>query len=307
VSTDAAERSVPVVAPGRLDAIVRAALPGLSRRVVRALIAEGAVRVDGRRATKGARVPAGAVVTVPALPAGPAPEPALAVPVVYEDEHLVVLDKPGGMPAHALDPRQRGTAAAFLVARYPETARVGDPLAPGLVHRLDTGTSGLLLAARTPEAHAGLRRALRAHAVEKRYLALVAGQPRAASWRADVPLAHDPRDRRRMIPGRPALRAWAASTEVRVVRAVGPHALAEATIRTGVTHQVRAHLALGGHPVLGDELYGGPPVDLPRGRHALHAAALSFPHPATDKPMAVTSPLPAELERLVERLDRAPS
>src|SRR5437867_13270461 len=115
------------------------------------------------------------------------------------------------------------------------------------------------------------------------------------------------RDRRRMIPGRPALRAWAASTEVRVVRAVGPHALAEATIRTGVTHQVRAHLALGGHPVLGDELYGGPPVDLPRGRHALHAAALSFPHPATDKPMAVTSPLPAELERLVERLDRAPS
>ena len=306
MSTDAAERSVPVVAPGRLDAIVRAALPGLSRRVVRALIAEGAVRVDGRRATKGARVPAGAVVTVPALPAGPAPEPALAVPLVYEDEHLVVLDKPGGMPAHALDPRQRGTAAAFVLARYPETARVGDPLAPGLVHRLDTGTSGLLLAARTPEAHAGLRRALRAHAVEKRYLALVAGQPRAASWRADVPLAHDPRDRRRMIPGRPALRAWAASTEVRVVRAVGPHALAEATIRTGVTHQVRAHLALDGHPVLGDELYRGPPADLPPGRHALHAAGLRFPHPANGRPTEVTSPLPPDLERLVERLERAP-
>ena len=304
MSTGAAERVIPVAAAGRLDAIVRALLPGLSRRVVRSLIAEGAVRVDGRRATKGTRILAGAVVTLPDLSAGLVPEPDLAVPVVYQDEHLVMLDKPGGMPAHALDPRQRGTAAASLVARYPETARVGDPLAPGLVHRLDTGTSGLLLAARSPEVHAGLRAALRARAVEKRYLALVARHPRSATWRVDVALAHDPGDRRRMIPARAGLRAWPASTELHVVRAAGPCAVVEATIRTGVTHQVRAHLALGGNLVLGDELYGGPPVDLPPGRHALHASGLNFRHPVTGKPIAVTSPLPPDLERTLENLER---
>lgn len=304
MSPGAAERVVPVAVAGRLDTIVRAALPGLSRRVVRSLIAEGAVRVDGHRATKGARVAAGAVVTLPDLPAALAPEPDLAVPVVYQDAYLVVLDKPGGMPAHALDPRQRGTAAASLVARYPETAQVGDPLAPGLVHRLDTGTSGLLLAARTPEVHATLRAALRARAVEKRYLALVARHPRSATWRADVALAHDPRDRRRMVPARAGLRAWQAATALRVVRAAGPHALVEATIRTGVTHQVRAHLALAGHPVLGDELYGGPPVDLPPGRHALHAVGLGLPHPATGKPFQVSTPLPPDFGQLLEALER---
>ena len=207
MSPGARERVIPVVVAGRLDAIVRAALPGLSRRVVRALITEGAVRVDGHRAAKGGRVPAGAVVTLPELSAGVVAEPDLAVPVVYQDAHLVVLDKPGGMPAHALDPRQRGTAAASLLARYPETRDVGDPLAPGLVHRLDTGTSGLLLGARTSEVHMRLRAALRARAVEKRYLAVVAGHPRSATWVVDAALAHDPHDRRRMIPARAALRA----------------------------------------------------------------------------------------------------
>ena len=296
-----AERSVAVTVGGRLDAVVRTALPGLSRRLVRSLIAEGLVRIDGHRAAKGARVPAGAVVTVPALEPRPAPEPALDVPIVHEDEHLVVLDKPGGMPAHALDPRERGTVAAFVLARYPETAGVGDPLAPGLVHRLDTGTSGLLLVARTPEAYRHLREALRTHAVEKRYLALVAGRPPAAHWRVEVPLAHDPHDRRRMVAASPGQRTWPASTELRVAGNAGPHALVEAIMHTGVTHQVRVHLALGGHPVVGDELYGGPPAGLPRGRHALHAVALRFPHPVTGEPVVITSELPAELARLATR------
>ena len=293
-----AERSVPVAAGGRLDAVVRAALPGLSRRLVRSLIAEGLVRVDGRRAAKGARVAAGAVVTVPALEPRPAPEPALVVPIVHEDAHVVVLDKPGGMPAHALDPRQRGTVAAFVLARYPETAAIGDALAPGLVHRLDTGTSGLLLVARTADAYRRLRAALRVRAVEKRYVALVAGHPAAPRWCVDVPLAHDPRDRRRMIAGAPGLRSWPASTELRVTGSAGAHALVEATMLTGVTHQVRVHLALGGHPVLGDELYGGPAADLPAGRHALHAVALRFAHPGTGEPIVITSPVPADIARL---------
>src|SRR5262249_23822269 len=164
----------------------------------------------------------------------------------------------GGMPSHALDPGQRGTAAAFVLGRWPETAGVGDALAPGLVHRLDTGTSGLLLAARTPTAHGAIRAALAARAVEKRYLAVVArGAAGAPAGAIAVPLAHDPQDRGRMIPGRPGLRAWRAETQLRVVAESSDRLLVEATIRTGVTHQVRAHLALVGHPVLGDLRYGG--------------------------------------------------
>jgi 23S rRNA pseudouridine1911/1915/1917 synthase len=284
----------------RLDGFVAAALPGLSRRLVRRLIAAGGVRVNGRVAAKGTRLRPGDRVTLPELPAGLAPEPGLALPVVYEDVSLAALDKPGGLPAHALDPRQRGTAAAFVLARYPETAGLGDPLAPGLVHRLDTGTSGLLVVARTAGAYAALRRAFRAHAVEKRYLALVAGAEMA--WREtliDVPLAHDPRDRRRMVPAPPGTRAWRAETRVAVVARGRQHALVAATIRTGVTHQVRAHLAVAGHPVLNDRLYGGPlTATLAPGRHALHATALTLPHPTERRRLALTCPLPPDLAAL---------
>ena len=288
-------------AAARLDAFVHAALPGLSRRLVHRLIAEGHVRVNGRRAPKGARLRPGDVVTLPALPASIAPEAALALPVVYEDDTLVAVDKPGGMPGHALDPRERGTAAAFLLARYPEMAAVGDPFAPGLVHRLDTGTSGLLLAARSAEAHGALRAALRARAVEKRYVAVVAGSARDLHGkRVSLPLAHDPRDRRRMIPAPGTTgRAWAAESAVAVLEARAGTTLLEVTIRTGVTHQVRVHLAHLGRPVLGDTLYGGEPADLPAGRHALHASRLTLPHPADGRRLVIESALPADLRALV--------
>jgi 23S rRNA pseudouridine1911/1915/1917 synthase len=285
-------------APRRLEAAVRAAVPGLSRRLARRLIAEGAVRVNGRRAAKGTLLSAGDRLTLPELPPL-APEPDLVVPIVYADEELVALDKPGGMPGHALDPRQRGTAAAFLVARYPETAGIGDPLAPGLVHRLDTGTSGLLLAARTAPAHAALRAAFRDHAVEKRYLAVVAGIPRTPA-RIEIALAHDSRDARRMIPAPSGARAWPASTEIALVHAGTDRALVEATMRTGVTHQIRAHLAALGHPVVGDVLYGGPGAELRAGRHALHAARLVLPHPASGRRLELASELPADLRALMD-------
>jgi 23S rRNA pseudouridine1911/1915/1917 synthase len=285
----------------RLDAFVHAALPGLSRRLVHRLIAEGGVRVNGRPAPKGARLRPGDVVSLPALPASIAPEPELALPIVYEDDTLVAVNKPGGMPGHALDPRQRGTAAAFLLGRFPEMAQVGDPLAPGLVHRLDTGTSGLLVAARTADAHGALRAALRARAVEKRYLAVVDGAaPELHGRRVSLSLAHDPRDRRRMMPATGTARAWPAETALAVVGTSVGRTLLDVTIRTGVTHQVRAHLSHLGHPVLGDALYGGPPADLPAGRHALHACRLTLPHPAGGRSLALESPLPEELRRLVE-------
>jgi 23S rRNA pseudouridine1911/1915/1917 synthase len=282
----------------RLDAFLQAALPGLPRRLVRRVIAEGRVRVNGRRAPKGLRLRPGDEVTLPDVPRALAPEPALALPVLYEDERVAVLDKPGGMPAHALDPRQRGTAAAFVLARWPQTAGVGDPLAPGLVHRLDTGTSGLLVVARTAEAHAALRAALRARRIEKRYLAVVAGA--ATDVRVDAPLAHDPRDRRRMAQARPGDRAWPAETLLRVLATRADRSLVAVTMRTGVTHQVRAHLALAGHPVLGDALYGGPDAGLPPGRHALHACGLTLPRPADGTTLRVESPLPPDLRALAD-------
>ena len=285
--------------PARLDAFVRGALPALSRRLVRRLIAEGAVRVNGRPAVKGTRVALGDRVTLPDLPPTIAPEPGLALPVLHEDDTLVALDKPGGMPGHALDPRQRGTAAAFLLARYPEMAGVGDPLAPGLVHRLDSGTSGLLVAARTPAAHRALRAALRARAVEKRYLAWVSGDARALEGALiALPLGHDPRDRRRMVPAAAGLRAWPAETRVAVVSAGPERSLVEATILTGVTHQVRVHLVARGHPVLGDALYGGASAGLPPGRHALHAACMTLAHPGHGRPLTLRAPLPADLAAL---------
>src|SRR5262249_17011067 len=170
-----------------------------------------------------------------------------------------------------------------LAGRFPETARLGDPLSSGLVHRLDTGTSGLLVAARTPAVHARLRAAFRAGDVTKRYLAVVAGSPPEHAV-VDTPLAHDPRDRRRMVAASAGLRAWPAQTEIARLNAGSGRALVRATLHSGVTHQVRVHLALLGCPVLGDALYGGPDVGLPATRHALHASALAPSPRAPDLP-----------------------
>jgi 23S rRNA pseudouridine1911/1915/1917 synthase len=277
----------------RLDAFVRAALPDASRTVVRRLIADGTVRVNGRPAPKGLRLAPGDEVVLPATVALE-PEPAAPLVVLHEDARVLAVDKPGGVPGHALDPRERGTVAAALLARWPGLAAVGDPLAPGLVHRLDTGTSGVLVAARTAEAFAELRALFRAHAVSKRYVAVVRGAPRPGT-RIAVALAHDTADRRRMVAARPGVRAWPAETTIVAVHARGDVSRIEVEIRTGVTHQVRAHLALAGHPVVGDVLYGGPRADaLGPGRHALHAARIAIP----SWPLAIEAPLPPDLSEL---------
>lgn len=281
--------------PGRLDALVHAACPGVSRRLVRRLIDDGAVRVDGRRVARGARVAPGARITLP--PVGLAPEPDLPVRIVHLDEYVVVVDKPGAMPGHALDPRQRGTLAAFLAGRFPETAEIGDAFSSGLVHRLDTGTSGLQIAARTPATYARLRAAFRAGELAKTYLAVVDGIP-PAHVRIDIALRHDPGDRRRMAPAAGSGRAWAACTEVLRLATVGERSLVEARLHSGVTHQVRAHLATHGHPIVGDQLYGGSMGALPAGRHALHAAGIVPGGRVADLPH-LESALPADLRRLV--------
>ncbi|MCW5892576.1 MAG: RluA family pseudouridine synthase [bacterium] len=295
-----AARTLRVDAPMRLDAFLARAALGCSRRVLRALVADGSVRVNGRRTAKGARLVAGDVVTLPPLD-GLHPEPDLAVDVLHVERDLVVVAKPGGMRGHALDPRQTGTVAAFLAARFPETAAVGDALASGLVHRLDTGTSGLLVAARHAAAHDRLRAAFARGSVTKRYLALVTGTPPATTTVTHA-LAHDRSIRGRMRVARPGDRAWEARSEVTTLRRADAAALVGVTIRTGVTHQVRAHLAALGCPVVGDARYGGVAAALPLTRHALHAAGVTLPSRDGAAAWSFWSPLPDDLAALAATL-----
>jgi 23S rRNA pseudouridine1911/1915/1917 synthase len=285
-----------VIADGpaeRLDRWLRRALPGVSRRLAAQLIADGTVRVDGRRARKGSLVGPGARVELPS-PLALAPNPDCRVEVLHEDAALVAVDKPGGMPSHPNDPRERDTVVNFLLARYPETAELGG----GLVHRLDTGTSGVLLAARSRDAWEATRSAFRERRVHKHYTAIVAGRaPAEATVR--LALAHDPADRRRMIGARPGLRTWPAESHVTRIAEHGETSVVTVVMRTGVTHQIRVHLASLGHPVLGDALYGGPSAPLAPGRHALHASVLIVPDAEGGPGLTIRSPLPSDLQRLV--------
>ena len=291
----------------RLDRFLTERLDGLGRAGARALVDGGGVRVDGRFRKRGERVRAGETVTVASAPPrsdfAAAPDPDLALPVLFEDAHLVVVDKPPGVPSHPLAPGEVGTVASSLVARFPEMASVGySPREPGIVHRLDTDTSGLLLAARTPAAFEALRDALRAGRIDKRYVAACAGRapgPRLLDW----PIANHPKDKRRVVAcldsiemGR--LRARPAETEVLEVRHVGERSRVQVRARSARRHQVRAHLAAWGYPLLGDPLYGGPETP-GLARHALHASALGLVHPITGEDVVIAAPLPADLAALL--------
>jgi 23S rRNA pseudouridine1911/1915/1917 synthase len=289
--------------PTRLDRFTRAALTMASRQLVHRLIAEGAVRVNGRPGRKGDLIRPGDQVSIPTLPPL-APNADLACRVVFADVRIVALEKASGIPSVPLDPRERDTAANFLLARFPALRDVGDPLACGLAHRLDTGTSGLLVAARDLETHEALRAAFAAGRVRKRYLAIVRGRVTTRQI-LDAPLAHVPGDPGSMRPARLGDRSWPARTVVTPLRPLADATLVCAVIRSGVTHQVRVHLAAAGHPVLGDGRYGGPTGGLPAGHHALHATELHLPGLGAHAPRRLGSTLPAELTRLVGELDAA--
>ena len=301
-----AERVLPQGVPSdRLDRAVARAF-GVSRGRAMDWIAEDRIRVDGRRALKGQPVGPGTQLSVRLPPAdAPVPQPELSIRIVHADAQVVVSDKPAGMPSHPLKPGETGTAANALVGRFPELAQVGTAAREGgLVHRLDTDTSGLLLFARTPSAHASLRAQFTARTVEKGYLALVAGELHA-SGEVDLPLAHDPHDARKVRaasdPEWAALHsARPALTRFTPLKLCGGFTLLEVEIATGVLHQIRAHLAFIGHPLAGDPLYGGP--ELPGlTRHFLHASRLSFAHPDGTRPR-FESALPAELAAVIAQL-----
>lgn len=286
----------------RLDLFVAHAL-GLSRARVKRLFEEGAVRVNGRAGKKGQLIRAGQQVEVALAAAeeeGPAlvPEPAAPLAVLHEDEALVFVDKPAGRPSHPLQPGETGTVANALVARYPECAAAGeDPREGGLCHRLDTETSGVLLAARSRAAWEAMRAAFSSgEGVDKRYWAVVTG-PIAEDGEIDLPLRHQAD---RVVPAVDGQGARPARSDFRVLSRAGDAALVETRIHTGVLHQVRAHLAAIGAPVLNDALYGGR-AEPGLGRFFLHARALEVSHPLTGRRLRVESPLPEDLRAVLNR------
>lgn len=289
---------------------------------VKALIAEGRTRVDGRAVKAAHRVQVGerVEVTIPPPPRdGIAPE-AVPLRVVFEDAHVLVVDKPAGMVTHPGAGRIDGTLAAAALAHAPEMAGVGSPRRPGIVHRLDKGTSGLIVLAKTQAAYDGLTAQLAHRTVSRRYLALAQGAMRRAEGTVDAPIGRDPRSRVRMAIV-PEGRGKRAVTHYRVLERFGGGAsavtLLECRLETGRTHQIRVHLASLGHPLLGDETYRGrraAPAGDPvlaglvegLGGVALHAAGLAFTHPVTGASMSFACPPPDRIDRILSHLRNRP-
>jgi 23S rRNA pseudouridine1911/1915/1917 synthase len=293
------EIRVPPDAAGlRLDAFLAGPLG--SRARAQRLLEAGRVRVDGEDVPKRHVLRGGESVSVdepaPAARAPAAPPGELAIP--FSDEHLLVVDKPAGLVVHPARGHSEGTLVQLLGA---EAAGGADPQRPGIVHRLDRDTSGLLVVARTEEAHRALRAALRARRVEREYLALAEGRPAARSGTIDAPVGRDRRRRTRVSVDSDVPRA--AVTHFEVERALPSSTLLRVRLETGRTHQIRAHLLAIGHPVAGDPEYGTAGL-FGLERQFLHAARLAFPHPATGEWTEIRSPLPADLHDALERAQR---
>jgi len=333
------EIDVPAEAHGqRLDHFVTTQLEGVSRSRVQLLIDQGDLLVDGQRQKASFKLRGGERIEV----AGePHPAPLKAVPeaipldVVYEDDDLAVINKPAGMMVHAGsgatdDARSRGTLVNALLHRFQALSSTGGELRPGIVHRLDKQTSGLIVVAKNDRAHAALGAMFAGRRVEKTYLALVEGAVAREKGTISAGVSRDPVRRTRMTT-RPSEHARSAISHYQVLRRLetryGKFTLVGVRIETGRTHQIRVHMASIGHPVVGDTLYGGAaqlrdqqavdakpsraarrksePEPLRLGRNFLHAARIEFAHPLTGKPLALEAPLPAELTAFLDRLQSA--
>jgi 23S rRNA pseudouridine1911/1915/1917 synthase len=295
---------VPDVLTGeRVDRVV-AMLTGWSRAEVQALVEAGAVLVAGGAVGKSRKLRAGDVVEIlgsPPVAVLPEAE-AVELAVRYADDDVVVLAKPAGLVVHPGAGHAHGTLVHGLLARYPEIAAVGDPARPGIVHRLDRDTSGLMVVARSPAAYETLVEAMGARTVDRRYLALVWGRPDAPRGVVDAPIGRSSRR-----PTRMAVRDGGreARTEYVVERSFDDPLVSvlECRLETGRTHQIRVHLQAIGHPIVGDAAYGGRRVTIALDRPFLHAFHLAFAHPVTGEPLAFDEPLPPELQAVLTQLE----
>jgi len=288
-----AEQHIVVADAARLDQYLAALLMGESRSQVQRLIAEGHVRLNDGPARPGSRLRVGDRLSWE-LPE-PTPSRLVAEPmdlrILYEDEDLVVIDKPAGLVVHPGPGHPSGTLVHGLLGRGPAWSTIGGTERPGIVHRLDRDTSGLMVVARNDEAHRNLARQLQERVMTRRYRAIVVGEVAEQAARIEAPIGRDRKHRQRMAVvagGREAI------TEFRRLAVAGGNSLLDVSLGTGRTHQIRVHLAYIKHPVLGDPVYGrrSPLIDRP----ALHAQSLTLRHPSTDKTMTWESPPPADFE-----------
>ena len=311
----------------RLDRILARAWPELTRSRIQSLLEDGSITLDGRTAPASHKPRAGALAVAEIREPAPSPLVPEAIPlaIVFEDEHLLVVDKPAGLVVHPGAGVKSGTLVHALLAHAPSVQGVGGVARPGLVHRLDKDTSGLLVVAKTDAAFQKLTKDLAQRKIRRSYLALVWGVPREKEGRIEAALGRDPKDRKKFAvrpPGSAGARA--AATRWRVVATLPQEAqkprfaLLCVSLETGRTHQIRVHLSHAGHPVVADATYGGGvkkalsllPADRrlaqqlisDLGRQALHAAELEFRHPITDGVLAFTAPLPDDLARALSTL-----
>ena len=314
----------PPSAGTRLDLFVAGACSDLSRSRIQKLIAEGAVRVDGGEARRAHHVRAGEEVTVEVSEPREIPLEAEAIPlsILYEDDELLAIDKPPGLVVHPAPGHPSGTLVNALLHYVRDLAGIGGELRPGIVHRLDRDTSGVLLVAKTDRAHQMLSRQMRRRTLRKEYLAVVAGVPRVRKGEVALAIGRDPRDRKRMKAFRATGDEAPAGTRTartlyeieREWPALGV-ALLRCRLVTGRTHQIRVHLAAAGLPIVGDPVYGRARFPKVRDaelaaaltgfpRQALHAERVEFHHPATQELVEIVAPVPADLRDLLEKIAR---
>ncbi len=304
-------------ASGRLDKVLAEA-SGLSRARVQALIDEGRVEIAGKPAAAASfKVAEGAPFRISVPPAAEAAARAQDIPltIAYEDAHLIVVDKPAGLVVHPAAGNADGTLVNALLHHCAQNgggqlSGIGGVARPGIVHRIDKDTSGLLVVAKTDAAHEGLAAQFAAHSVHRRYLAVCAGHPSPSEGTIDARLGRSDTDRKKMsVLPKDSSRGKHAITHYRTIERLCGAALIECRLETGRTHQVRVHCASIGHGLLGDPLYGRTPKGLRPvlertgfARQALHAAELGFNHPVTDEALRFASPLPGDMRELIDEL-----
>ncbi len=293
----------------RLDRYLAAVVPGLSRTRAQALIEAGAVTVAGRAGRASLLLEAGQRVDVSPMKVAPAPgalpplaPEAIPVPIVYQDAHLIVIDKPAGLVVHPAPGHPTGTLVNALLDQIAPAGAAASER-PGIVHRLDKDTSGLMVVARDESTLAHLAEQMKEHSTIKRYLALVEGHMPVPEGVIEAPIGRDPRQRQRMALVSVVSGGREARTRFRVLRELRGRSLLELQLETGRTHQIRVHLAAVGHPVVGDPTYGRPQAPLPP-RQFLHAVHLEFEHPVTGAWLTFDAPLPSDLADFLARSER---
>jgi 23S rRNA pseudouridine1911/1915/1917 synthase len=287
----------------RLDKAVVAQAPGLSRAVAQRLVKDGQVTVNGQSSKPSYRVEAGdeVVVRIPAKKPQPVVAEQIALDVIYEDDDMLLINKPAGMVVHPAQGHESGTLVNAVLGYHPQLLDVGGPERAGIVHRLDKDTSGLIIVAKSDVVRNALQRQFKQRRVKKTYLALVEGRPEPSQGVIDAPIGRDKRQRKRMAIVRSGRNAY---TAYRVIETFDAHSLVELEPETGRTHQLRVHMAWMGCPVVGDRVYGRRKQHLLKHRHFLHARRLELIHPVSGESLSFVAPLPDNLARLVRRLRR---